>query len=203
MSLVMYLMKCMINIDNSLKQTPKKIIIFDFDETLYRLKLPWLDFKEGLKSLCNEIDPVIVKNFDGELMIHLADQVIDKHGGMARKRVFEFCEKYEGSNDYDVEVNGELLKWVVDNALDYKMVIWSSNMSETVRQVFVNQNVTEFFSLIVGKEDVKRLKPYTDGFEIIYDYFGGEVSDYLMVGDSNSDEGAAKNVGMDFVKVKF
>lgn len=193
----------MIDIDVFLKVNPKKVLIFDFDETLYRLKLPWLPFKAELKNLCLEIDQEIVKNFDGELMIHLADQVIDKHGDEARKKIFDFCERYEAKNNFDVDINEDLVKWVVDHSLDYKMVIWSSNMSNTVNQVLINHNVIEFFSLVVGKEDVKRHKPYVDGFDIIYDYYGGEVNDYLLVGDSNSDKGAAENLGMDFLKVEM
>lgn len=48
---------------------------------------------------------------------------------------------------------------------------------------------------------VNLLKPYPDGFFKIFQISTHERKDFLMVGNSHTDEGAAQSVGIDFLKV--
>ena len=50
--------------------------------------------------------------------------------------------------------------------------------------------------------DVDLIKPYTDGFEKIYDLTVPKKR-YLIIGDSDNDQEAAKRLGVDFFLIDY
>lgn len=54
--------------------------------------------------------------------------------------------------------------------------------------------------MIVARDDVRLLKPNPEGWQHIY---GNEsLGEYLLVGDSANDRGAAGAVGIDYFEIK-
>ena len=72
----------------------------------------------------------------------------------------------------------------------------------------VTNKVVFLYSIIRGnsiwenQEDVNLLKPYPDGFYLIFNPKNQQRKDYLMVGDSDKDKFAAKAAGIDFLCIK-
>ena len=60
--------------------------------------------------------------------------------------------------------------------------------------------IEQHFDVIVARDDVRLLKPSPEGWQHIY---GDEpLSEYLFVGDSANDHGAAVAVGIDYFEIK-
>tara|TARA_R110000787_G_scaffold93939_6_gene196372 strand:+ start:2652 stop:3332 length:681 start_codon:yes stop_codon:yes gene_type:complete len=63
--------------------------------------------------------------------------------------------------------------------------------------------ISEKFSAIVGADSVPDRKPHGDHILLTVDRAGGNRSRAIMVGDSRTDERAARNAGLPFVFVPF
>tara|TARA_R110002020_G_scaffold309301_1_gene525024 strand:- start:159277 stop:159957 length:681 start_codon:yes stop_codon:yes gene_type:complete len=63
--------------------------------------------------------------------------------------------------------------------------------------------ISEKFSAIVGADSVPDRKPHGDHILLTVDRAGGKRSRAIMVGDSRTDERAARNAGLPFVFVPF
>ena len=48
------------NLEEYLKKNPKKFLIFDLDETILKLRLPWSEYLEPIKEKLASIDAVIL-----------------------------------------------------------------------------------------------------------------------------------------------
>jgi phosphoglycolate phosphatase len=63
--------------------------------------------------------------------------------------------------------------------------------------------ISEKFSAIIGADSVPDRKPHGDHILLTVDRAGGKRSRAIMVGDSRTDERAARNAGLPFVFVPF
>ncbi len=61
------------------------------------------------------------------------------------------------------------------------------------------QGMLDFFSFIIGANNVERSKPNPDMLQHISSLSEIPLADSLLVGDSIKDEGAAKSANMDFL----
>ena len=59
-------------------------------------------------------------------------------------------------------------------------------------------NMTDFFTHIIGANNVEKRKPYPDMIELLIDATSVGKKETILVGDSVKDEGAATNANTDF-----
>lgn len=191
-------------LENYLQKHPKKHIIFDLDETLLTLKIDWSNFRRDLWKKVGLLDKKLVKQVPNRsgMGFVLYNQTIIKHGKKGRKLVLSFCEKYELDNLKGVIKNKNLINFIKTHNLKHDFYIWTSNNRKTVDLVLKQAKLSSYFKKIITKEEVKLLKPYPDGFYLIFDKEKQKRKDYLFVGDSNNDKNAAQNAGIDFLKIK-
>lgn len=67
------------------------------------------------------------------------------------------------------------------------------------RNMLEGQGMLDFFSFIIGANNVKRSKPNPDMLHHISELSSIPLSSSLLVGDSIKDEGAAKSANIDFL----
>lgn len=84
----------------------------------------------------------------------------------------------------------------------YEIFLWSSNTYEVIEKVLREHGLLKKFKKFMTRSNLKFLKPNIEAFDAIYD---PKISkkNYLFIGDSLSDEIAAKNCGIEFFKVEF
>ena len=70
-------------------------------------------------------------------------------------------------------------------------------------QLLAALELTDRFSAIVGADSVPERKPHGDHILLTVDRAGGDRSRAIMVGDSRTDERAARNAGLPFIFVPF
>ena len=184
-----------------LKKGNKKALIFDFDETLFFLILPWEKHRQELVEIAMELGIPNDKMAPG--ITTLTNQIISLYGKRGKEKVYQKAKRFEIKDLKEVLVNKELVDFVLVQRHNYEFFIWSSNMSSTIEPVLEQYNLKEVFSRVVTKDKVDLIKPYPDGFYQIHNPDKYKRSDYIMIGDSQHDQMAAERVGIDFFKIKY
>lgn len=179
---------------------PYKHIIFDFDETLATLIVDWPIWHQQIITVMKKHEP----NFDEstQLNMYAIHQYINKYGKAFRDDFvnFEiaFEQKYYRSYEL-IEKSFLLLK-----ELYYQkkfLYLLTSNCREIVLPILKELNIDSYFAKIVTINDVENLKPTVEPFKLIAEE-SADKSEYLMIGDSHSDRGFAKNVEIAYLDVK-
>ncbi len=186
-----------------LKHNPKTHLIFDFDETLFHLLLPWEQkWDEMVLVKLAELDETIYNTYrsGGLRGTEMLNEYVMRHGDKARKVRARYETEFEKQLT-GVRVNHELVDFVKTRPTEH-MYIWSTNVRPTIENVLVEHEMLHLFDRMSTGTEVQYIKPNPAGFEQLYD---GKtpLEQYLMIGDSDNDMGAAQAVGIDFLRVSF
>lgn len=190
-------------LDVYLSDNHKTRLVFDFDETLYHLKLPWGEFITRLEHRLKPMDEGIFAAFaQGDLGLGtMQNAYIKKYGNTAREIIIREMLEFE-KHLTGAPANPELTAWVKEHSKDFRMSIWSSNSSEIIRRVLSENGLHDVFAPIISRLEVDMLKPVPEGFEKIHEHHVPK-SAYLMIGNSRADLEAAQNAGIDFYHEKY
>lgn len=178
-----------------------KHIVFDLDETIARLHLPW---DAGMRTLFDRspshIAPQLRREFaNGEpygVVLNRAVKQYEEFLPILLAWAHEFEAQLVSQQPHD-----ELVTAIAEFAnAGRRLCLWTSNTQRSARQVLDKLGIGQHFDVIVARDDVRLLKPNPEGWWHIY---GGEpLSDYLLVGDSVNDYGAAVAVGIDYFETR-
>jgi len=193
-----------ISLETYLRNNPKKYLIFDLDETLALLHINWNTIRQGVFKIVSRYDEQLVHSMVDEhfVTIYLANKAVSKYGKKIKEEITAFWSDYEKNNYSGYTPNTELIKSVISLDSRYKKYIWTTNTLYPINDFLKKEGITSQFEKIISHEKVLRLKPEADGFAEIY-VPRTPLADYLMIGDSINDEGAAKNVGIEFFKIDY
>ncbi|MBI4009489.1 HAD-IA family hydrolase [Candidatus Roizmanbacteria bacterium] len=186
-----------------LKSERKTYLIFDFDETLFKLILPWDHCLDYIQEELKKLDKNILRDFE-EKRLNLSETqnaYISKYGQRVKKLIYSNNTQFETKQLKGVLLNKELLEFILTNK-EYKLFIWSSNTSVVINKILDQYKIFNKFQKIVTRLDVDLIKPEIEGFELI-NKPSISTNNYLFIGDSDSDEKAAKRLDMDFFFVDY
>lgn len=183
---------------------PKKYLIFDLDETLARLEIDWSTVHQMLFREIKKIDQSLVSEAttNAREFYNLINTTASKHGTIAKQAINKAIEIYEQKNYSSYTPNSDLLLFIHSHVNTYTFSLWTSNSIYTIQDFLHQEHLKSIFRKIIALEDVLFTKPNPDGFSRIYEQKNLKT-DYLMIGDSENDEGAAKNAGIDFFKIDY
>lgn len=172
-----------------------KHIIFDFDETIATLKMDWNGWFFGMAAIYKKYDSAFI---DGDIE-NLQNDFYKKYNPDIKKECDTFSAEYENKHVegiFPVKQSIDLIKY-----LDKNLYVWSSNYSGTVNRFLYELSIINKFKVIVGREMVELLKPEPNGFNKYFKNLG-EKKEFLFIGNSKHDSGAAKNCGIKYLDVK-
>jgi HAD superfamily hydrolase (TIGR01509 family) len=181
-----------------------KKIIFDFDGTIVNsneaviasLNATYFEFKGEMPDFAEVIEPILGKPLEiqiGSFEVDELEDAIDYYRAKYREIRDEKTFSYEG-----VEPLLRLLK-----SKNYPMGILSNKGPSGLTHGLEKFGYGQYFDLVVSKDDVTEKKPHVDCFKPVLEGMGGEVSDYIIVGDSTSDIMLGHNLGIPSVLVKW
>lgn len=178
-----------------LLDTPKKHIIFDFDETIFTLDLPWHVYYEEMSKRLHDLDPSLpeTKNIND-----LENKAVEKLGMAAQQVRWQYSLEFEAKQLKGVEELTDLTNFIRENAGKYTFYLWTSNMRPTVEPILTKYDLLPLFKQLATKGDVAFTKPHPDGFELLHDASVSDHTDWLMIGNSYNDRGAAEQAGIDY-----
>jgi len=177
----------------------KKHIIFDFDKTLCTLLIDWAPWRKEMDALfaLHELTP---KNEPGFNYAEIINRCVEKDGDEVRERALEINYRIEKEYYFGYDVS-PLARPLLEFTKKYaKLYVWTSNDRRTVAPILEELDISKFFEKIITCNDVKYSKPKADGFFLINDK-KSPLSQYLLIGDSRSDSGAAIDAGIDFLNI--
>lgn len=178
----------------------KKHVIFDFDETLCTIKIDWNGWIKELSKILRTYDSSFVPSRKDFGVVQ--NKFIRKFGDKVRDEVWRFSKEYELKYTTGYIEHKNWLGVIKGMPQITMMFLWSSNSQLTVEQILKKVGIFELFQKVVAREDVTFLKPDPEGFKLINNQSFSK-KEYLMVGDSSADEGAASNAGIDFMHVSI
>ncbi|MEK7458378.1 MAG: HAD-IA family hydrolase [Patescibacteria group bacterium] len=190
-------------LDAYLQKVHKTHLIFDFDETLVKLILPWDHWEDSIKDELLALDKTIYENYkkDKISLSDLMNQYILKFGTQAKDLVKRNAVDFETTSLQDVVPHNELIDFI-KRAKQYTMFVWSSNTRPTVKKVLQKYRIWNTFKKVVTSLDVDLLKPNTEGFSQI-NKPTIPTNRYVVIGDSDRDKEAAKQLGIDFFLIDY
>ena len=188
------------SLSDYLKRHQKSHLIFDFDETLIKLIIPWqVEFSVGsIKDDLLALDKSIYESFAKNKISfsELQNEYISRFGAKIKDLIIKNNIHFESTYLKDILANPDLIEFVKRDT-EHVMLIWSSNTKPTVERALKKFNLEGKFSKIITREDVTLIKPYLEGFEKLYDP-SVPKNMYLFVGDSKFYRLAAKEADIDF-----
>lgn len=185
-----------------LQHNPKKQLIFDFDETILTLQLPWDIFRIELRKILSQFDRALVNQYPNDSTSILQNKIIAKHGLKAKKAVWAYCQQFETQLLTGIIPNKPIINFIKINYSDLHLYIWSSNMRTTVINALSKYHLQNYFRKIITKNDLNYVKPNPEGFYIIFDAKKNRKKDFLFIGDNENDRLAAQNASIDFFNIK-
>lgn len=194
-----------ISLEQYLKQNPKTHLLFDLDETICWLILPWEHWEDKIKSKLITLDQTIYQKYTtGKISLsELQNQYVSLFPKL--KKVFiHNNEQFETTHLQKILPNSQLLKFLKthSNSQKYTFYLWTSNTHTTAKQVLQKYALTNTFKKIITRNNVRMLKPNTEGFTLIKEK-NIPLANYLFIGDSQSDKQAAHAADIDFFKINF
>jgi len=178
-----------------------KSIIFDMDGTLLdssyamTLSVNYVRKSYGLAPIKKEYLELIINEpcVDLPMKLYNVDEYSQEHRDRFAKHYLAnanlHVKPYDGAHELlkSLHVKGYTLS-IATNASDF----FAHNMLK-------GQGMLDFFSFVVGANNVERSKPNPDMLHHISKLSSIPLENSLLVGDSVKDEGAANNANIDFL----
>lgn len=188
---------------------PKKYLIFDFDKTLFELHLPWGEYLENIYALLKAYDADFFTKeaISNETNYQLINKFTREFGSEPRDITLAYAKKFEVEKLTGVSPCEAQLAFLDAQHTNYDLFVWTSNCTTTIEPILKEKGYHSMFKHIIGRDSVTYCKPDPDGFNQIKEYVvehidsNAKLEDFLMIGDSNSDEGAAYHANIDFFRV--
>lgn len=190
------------DLKNYLKTGKKTHLIFDLDETLAHIILPWDIWEKDIEEKLKKVDLNILRDYKNHKinLSQLENLYVSKHP-QTLDLMIKNSKKFESENLQDIRINHELVDFI-KTSKNYHIFLWTGQHSNTVKTVLKKLGILEKFEKMATRNNVKLLKPETDGFKLIYDG-KTEKSKYLFIGNSWYDRKAANAVGIDFYQEDY
>lgn len=193
---------CTMTLRDYLNSNPNKTyLIFDFDETIFKLLIPWEECLIYVRKQLVSLDKSIYERYISEKidLNHLQNEYISKFGKKAWDLIYQNNLKFETEYYAGVEINQDIVDFI-SSSNKYEMFIWSANTEKIIEKVLRKYKLFNKFKKIIGRDSVNLLKPNPEGFNKIYDSSIAKEK-YVFIGDSSNDKLAAENVGIDLYLV--
>jgi len=188
-----------------LSKNPKKHLIFDLDETIFLLKLPWQEYKKDTFKILSRFNPEL-KNPKGYISTNdEINRLRKEFGPEIHELAYPLREKFEMESLQGLIPNGPLINFIRQNKDNFTFHIWTSQMSKTAEWLLKKKKLLDCFDKIVGRDNVDYTKPEPDGFyKIFTPNDRARKSDYIMIGDNPDKDGiAAKKAGIDYFYIDY
>lgn len=181
-----------------------KKIIFDFDGTLVNsneaviasLNATFFEFKGEMPDYTEYIEPIIGKPLEVQIG---SFELASLEDGLAYYRQYYKDIREEKTYSYEgVEPLLRILK-----SRNYEMGIISNKGPGGLDHGLKKFGYENYFKCVISKDDVIEKKPHPESFTPVIDAMGGDLSEYIIIGDSTSDIALGHNLGIKSVLVSW
>lgn len=181
-------------------------IIFDFDNTLVKSNINFPAMKIHMARAMKEFgldfgpEEEIPMRYTAGNIIDEAAKYDEENETTLTKQLWEIVENFEreGMKNLSVEEGVfTMLKELKENGI--QMAILTNNSREPTLEVLNRYSISNYFDLVIAREDVTKMKPDKEGIEIIIKKLSWNPESVIFIGDSWVDGVAAKNANIRFI----
>jgi HAD superfamily hydrolase (TIGR01549 family) len=173
-------------------------LIFDFDSTIAQIQIDWLPWQRLMAEIIQRYEPAYQYSEGRRVDLEMNDY-IKKFGSDLRAELWAANQQYEAKNAHGLVKNLELIDFISSDG-EREKYLFTSNSRSTIQPFLMQLAIADKFSEVVTRDDVDFVKPDPFGYLRIFTD-GHDKTQYLMIGDSTADEGAAQAFGIEFFKV--
>lgn len=175
----------------------KPVIIFDLDGTLIDTKeliyqsfihvfsIYKPDYELTEQDLQSFLGPTLKQSFDRYFDPSMSDELIQCYREYNHKEHDHYVKSFDGVK--------ETLEYLKQH--DYPMAVVSNKLKRTVEMGLERFDLQDYFSVVIGSEEVKEPKPNPSGILLACKELYRGHDNVIYVGDSATDIEAAKNMG--------
>ena len=177
-----------------------KTIIFDFDGTLAQLNIDFYQMRDAVWKLISSL------NITGD-ELHTDDvlELIESARNILMRRspnsaqvfyeeahaIIEKIEMEAAQNGKLFDCTKELLRALKEQNISCGII--TRNCSKAVKIVF--PDILSYCAVVICRDDVKKVKPHADHFNMALNRLGGSADKTLMIGDHPLDIKTGCNAG--------
>ena len=182
-----------------------KAIIWDLDGTLIYFKIDYLRArKTAIKILKKYGVPKHLLTVKSSILenMKLSREYFEKKRFSEEKikKIIAEVDKEIIKIEYEAAINATLIDGI-EEVLEFariknlKQAIFTFNTKKNAEISLKKVNISHYFDIIVGRDNVSNLKPHPDHLIYICNQLNVKLNEILVIGDTNRDIEAAINVG--------
>lgn len=176
-------------------------MIFDFDETLFTLHLPWELYYKPVYVECLRLDRSLAQ-FKYQHISELENEAVSRLGADFKAWIRRHSQEFESRRLEGVTEHKQITDWIRQESGDRQIYLWTSNMLSTVAPILTRSGLIGRFTSLITKDSVQFLKPNPEGFFHLFEPLTQDRSEYIFVGDSEVDQIAAREAGVEFQRFR-
>ncbi|MEJ2249031.1 MAG: HAD-IA family hydrolase [Candidatus Lokiarchaeota archaeon] len=176
----------------------KKILVFDLDGTIVKLKVDW----NKLKSLLDKrFSHLYEETCEFDSISACLSFIVSKDDKEELLNFIDIIRDFELKNIEATEVIPESVYFIKHPekfgiTKDAKFSILSLNTRETIKRSLILAKILDRFEIIIGREDVRRWKPEPEGLIKIKRHFKVKDEEIVYFGDQQKDIITGKNANI-------
>ena len=188
-----------------MKNSEKKLIIFDMDGTLVNSSLTIAKAINYVRKHLG-FEPMV----EVEILKHVNNPEIDPAQFFYHAKAFDkdhekwFSEYYSKNHDKELELYVGIKEMLVNlKEHGYKLAVATNAYRRSTLESLGHLDILELFDAIGCYDDVLQGKPHPDMLYKVLDELGYTEKDSIFIGDGPRDEMAAKDANIDYIMVDW
>ncbi len=181
-----------------------KAVIFDLDGTLIEFKFRVREAKQKVIEFLEGEEIAGLSVSDSTMaMLDKAREIRPEAFASLRERVFSIFEEYEEEGFKKSKTRDGAMEAL--NALKkagIKMALVTNAGKVPMERALTRLKLTRYFSVIITRDDVSRIKPDGEGIKRALFYLQVEKNEAVFVGDSVIDMRAARDAEVKYIAIK-
>ncbi len=180
-------------------------IIWDLDGTLIHFKIDYLRARKiAIKILKNSGVPKHFLTVKSSILenVRLSREYFERNSFSEEKikKIIAEVDNEIIKIEHEAALNATLINGI-DEVLEFariknlKQAIFTFNTKKNAEISLKKVNISQYFDLIVGRDNVSNLKPHPDHLNYICNQLNVKTNEILVIGDTSRDIEAAINVG--------
>lgn len=176
---------------------PERVVVLDLDNTLCKLDVDWGEVRERLRAVAKAAG----RDLSGAGIWDLMQDAREPGREPLLAEMEELVTEAELDGASTCAHNATLVEWVAREACA-PVSILSLNSRRAVQVALERNGLESLVAHIVGREDVREVKPHPEGMLVLAERHGVDPGRMLLIGDRDGDRECAESAGAEFLHVE-